>query len=126
MKSYDENFRHLLREEGLDDFEGVLVPREWDEVPFVSRFSRIDFLGNADAECKSSILVRQAVKHLDRLLSFIIDSHRNVFVMVSVVDWENLESSEPDPVIPCLWISTNPERDLVTFRVKPGVSRESE
>jgi hypothetical protein len=68
---WDVSRRHtdrLIREEGLDDLEMLLTPREWDEVPFVSRLDRIAFLSGMDSTEKSRVLVVNAVKYLDRIV----------------------------------------------------------
>jgi hypothetical protein len=127
MKGVEQGIRRLIVQEKLDDFEQLLTPREWDEVPFFSRSKRIGFLDPADSVTKSRVLVVHALKHLDRVLKY-RDEHRpEVFVMISVTNWEDLFSKTEDegPVIPHFWISTDPTRDLASFRMKPGVSREA-
>lgn len=127
MVDIEEGIRRLIVKEELDDLDKLLAPRECDEVPFVSRFSRIKFLEPADALTKSRILVVHALKHLDRVSRFRDEHRKEVFVMLSITQWDNLTTDieEQEPVIPCFWISTDPGRDLVSFRMKPGVSRES-
>lgn len=126
MRSLDDCFKSLLREEHLDDFDRLLFPREWDEVPLVSRYSRMKFLNGFDIEKRCCILTKYAVLHLDRILRFVIDNDRRVFVMVSVTNWEDLRAAEPDPVMPCFWISTDPGRDLGGFHTKPGSGDEAQ
>lgn len=117
--------KRLIAQEHLGDLDKLLIDRAWDEVPFVSRFSRLKFLGGADALTKSRVLVVHAVRHLDEVLRF-RDAHRpGVFVMMSITHWDNLNDDEGDPLVPCFWISTQPERDLVTFRMKPAASAEA-
>src|SRR5579859_2782204 len=98
MNVDDRQIERLIRAEGLDDLEALLVPREWDEVPFVSRLPRLAFLDGVDVQEKSRILVVAAVKHLDRIRSFVEEKgRREVVVMVSVTDWDYLTASEPKP-----------------------------
>ncbi len=126
MKSIDEHIVDLINDEQLNDFDSLITPRELDEVPFVSRLSRIGFLNSLDVEAKSRVLVVNAVKYLDRLLNFIKTARRtDVLAMVSVVNWEDLVADQPDPVIPNFWICTNVQRDLATFRLKPAASDEA-
>jgi hypothetical protein len=126
MEGLERHFERLIREERLDDIEKLLTPREWDEVPLVSRLRRIDFLAGLDAREKSRVLLVRAVKHLERMGEFARAHHRtDVVVMVSVLDWEEFRAEEPEPVIPNFWICTNVERDLARFRLRPGVSDEA-
>lgn len=125
MRIRDKQFEHLIHGEGLDDIETLLTPREWDEVPFVSRLSRIEFLSSLDAREKSRILVVNAVKYLECILNFADRRKRDdVVVMVSVINWEDLQATDPDPVIPNFWISTNAQRDLAKFRLRPSFTKE--
>lgn len=112
--------KRLLIAEGLDDLDQLLVDRAWDEVPFVSRYARLAFLRGADVDTRCRLLVAHATRHLDEVLRH-RDLHRpEVLVMLSVSRWDNLQESPPDPVVPCFWISTQPARDLVSFRLTPG------
>src|SRR6266540_6437475 len=100
MKSIDEHIVDLINDEQLNDFDSLITPRELDEVPFVSRLSRIGFLNSLDVEAKSRVLVVNAVKYLDRLLNFIKTARRtDVLAIVSVVNWVNLLADKPDPLI---------------------------
>jgi hypothetical protein len=127
MEGWERHFEQLIREEQLDDIEKLLTPREWDEVPWVSRLRRIDFLAGLDAREKSRVLLVSAVKHLERIVDFARANHRtDVVVMVSLLDWEDFRAQEPEPVIPNFWICTNVERDLARFRLRPGVSDEAQ
>ena len=122
----DRQIELLIREEGLDDLERLLTPREWDEVPLVSRLARIAFLSHEDVSERSRVLVTNAVRYLDRILAFAKDTGRDdVVVLVSVTDWEDLHSADPDPVIPNFWISTHPQTDLTAFRLRHGSSEEA-
>lgn len=126
MKSMSERMASLISEEGLDDFDALTIPREWDEVPLVSRLERIAFLSGMDVLEKSKILLVYAVKHLGRVLNFLARERRtDVLLMVSVVNWEDLAAADPDPVIPNFWISTDARRDLSTFRLRAGNTPEA-
>ena len=126
MRKIDQEFDRLIRKEKLDDIGALLVPREWDEVPLVSRVQRIDFLGELDAKEKSRLLLIRAVGHLRRILAFAEEHKRkDLVVMISIADWGNLDADEPEPVIPNFWICTHPARDLVQFRLKPGASENA-
>lgn len=120
-----EQMDRLVHEEGLDDLERLLTPREWDEVPLVSRLARISFLADLDVREKSRILVVSAVAYLDRILAFANARNReDVVVMVSVLNWDDLDATEPESVRPKFWICTNVERDLSAFRLRPAASKE--
>jgi hypothetical protein len=122
----NDQMEKLIREEGLDDLDRLLTPREWDEVPLVSRLDRIAFLADMDVREKSRALVTCAVEYLDRVEVFANAHDRDdVVVMVSVVNWEDLDAADPDPVIPNFWISTHVERDLGTFRLRAAVSEKA-
>jgi hypothetical protein len=126
MGILSENFEKLIREEGLEDIGCLLIRREWDEVPLVSRVHRIAFLSDFDVMMASCLLVANAVVHLDRILAYARESGReDVVVMVSVLDWDDLVSDEAGPVTPNFWICTNVERDMATFRLKAAESEEA-
>lgn len=126
MTDFPQEMRELLREEGLDDIDSLLTPREWDEVPLASRLSRLAFMAHLDVREQSRILVSAAVNHLDTILGFVAKSPRpDAVVMLSIFDWEELDSSELAPVVPNFWISTNPGRDLVKFRLQLGSTIEA-
>jgi hypothetical protein len=126
MTDIPERMRLVLREEGLDDLAAVLAPREWDEVPLVSRLSQLAFMRGLSVSEQTRILVKCAVTHLDEVLRFVATSpNPNTVVMISIFDWEELVSSEPTPVVPNFWISTDPARDLANFRLQVGSTREA-
>jgi hypothetical protein len=126
MRTLDKQIERLIRTERLDNFERLLTPREWDEVPFVSRLARIEFLSYLDVQERSRVLVASAVKLLDRILDFAEAAGRaEVVVLVSAMNWDDLYAVNPDPIIPKFWICTNVQRDLTNFRLVPGTSKEA-
>jgi hypothetical protein len=126
MSAFDEQFRRLVQTEGLDNLEKLLTPRELDEVPLVSRLARIDFLADHNAHEKSRLLLVAALRHFRKVLTFKEANNRaDAVVMISLPNWEDLHSKDPEPVIPRFWVCTNVARDLASFRLKPGVSVEA-
>jgi hypothetical protein len=112
----EEQFRTLRAAEQLDDLEKLLLPRHWDEVPFVSRLSRVSFLSSLDPREQSRLLTVHAARHL---LSILKKAERMTaptpLVMLSVVGWPDL--AESDPVIPNYWITWDGANDLAGFRL---------
>jgi hypothetical protein len=116
----------LLLDEGLNDLDRLLVPREWDEVPFASRRPRLAFLSHLGVMEQSRVLVVAATEHLDRLIAHADSRGRcDDVLLVSILDWSDLTAPEPEAVIPNFWISTDPARDLRAFRLRPSKSIEA-
>ena len=60
-----------------------------------------------------------AVKHLDCISKFALDNDRtDVFIMVSVTDWSDIEDIPPGIAHPNFWISTNISVDLEHLRLR--------
>ncbi len=126
MVNISQKIESVIRREGLDDLGLLLTPRELDEVPLVSRLHRLDFMSSYTAEEQSRVLVVAAAQQLEKILAYAARENRvDVVAMVSVLNWEDLESEPAAPVIPNFWICTNPTRDLRQFRMKPGTSPEA-
>ncbi len=126
MINIEDKLDRLTHVERLDDIKTLLTPRELDEVPFVSRLQRIDFLAPLDAHEKTRLLLIASLRHLRRVLMFAETNNRtDVVAMLSIANWEDLRSANPDPLIPNFWICTNVARDLARFRLKPGASGDA-
>jgi hypothetical protein len=123
---FEQQLDRLIAEEGLDDLETLLCPREWDEVPLVSRTDRLGFMLELTALEQSRVLVVAAARYLENINAYATAHGRSdILVMVSVLDWEDLESPCPEPVAPNFWISTDVNRDLQTFRLKRVTTKEA-
>jgi hypothetical protein len=126
MSRLDDQFSHLIQTEGLGVIKRLLTPRQLDEVPLVSRLARIDFLANRDVYEKSRLLLIVALRHLANIIASKEANERaGIVVVISIPNWHDLRSTDPEPVIPRFWICTNPARDLAIFRLKPGTSEEA-
>jgi hypothetical protein len=110
-RNLEESLGLLLREEGLDRFDELLCERTWDEVPLWSRTSRLQFLSGMSPVEQSGVLVRAAVAHLGRIYDWVLHhpERSSTLLLVSVTSWDDLEDTEPMPVVPCFWISSNPD-----------------
>src|SRR5690554_6061947 len=99
MKDVEKGIERLIRREGLDDLDSLLTPREWDEVPLVSRWARLGFLEGLSIEEKSEVLVAAATRYLGRVRDFVEQERRaDVVIIVSVTNWESWRSHDPDPL----------------------------
>jgi len=120
-------FRRLLTQEGLDDLPKLLTPREWDEVPLFSRHARLAFLGGLDPSEQSRVLLGAALDHLRLVIAHRDASCPRTLVMVSITGWDEFGAGveAPEPLQPHFWITSDPERDLKTFRVRLGFTERA-
>jgi hypothetical protein len=124
--SINNFIERLIKDEKLDDFNRLLRRRQWDEVPLFSRFSRINFLHGMSAVKKSEILVKFAVLHLNKILDYAeLQMWRDLVILISINDFDNLKFEGDEPVCPNFWISSNIEGELKDFCLFEGMSEDS-
>jgi len=117
----------LIVREKLDDFARLLEPRELDEVPLVSRYKHIQFLSRLSAVEKAEVLTVWAARYLIEVADHVDPQRRsNTVIMVSIIRWEDLDDSMPEPPLPNFWICSDKKRDLASFGLTVGHSSRAQ
>jgi len=125
MDKIDRQLLRVKAEEGLNDLGHLLAPREWDEVPLVSRLRRIDFLLPLGLEEASKRLLLTALQHLDLAQAYLKENRGpGSALLLSLLEWDEFEAGE-QPVIPNFFFSSDKRRDLGNFRLVQPETREA-
>lgn len=132
-RPYADKFRKVLDEEQIGDPAVFLDVDVFDEVPVYSRFHQLEFLSGLSFAEANSILIRLAVLHLERVVSYAAKHERRggktILRMVSVTGWLNeSESGQMNFdgltgfVRPNIWLANLSNPKLSNFSVWPAES----
>jgi hypothetical protein len=125
MDKIDRQLLRVKAAEGLNDLGHLLHPREWDEVPLVSRLRRIDFLLPLGLQEASKRLLQTALQHLDLAQTYLKENRvRGSALLLSLLHWDDFEAGE-QPVIPNFFYSSDRRRDLGNFKLVQPETREA-
>jgi Immunity protein 15 len=118
------DFEQLVRVEGLDRLDDLMVTSLFEEVPLYSRYAHVAFLDPLPVAERNRLLIRAAAWYLPVILAHAAASYagrdHDYFCMLAVSSWDDFDGG--GLVSPAFWY-TNPSRGVLDqLRREPPTS----